>query len=114
VAQRVYFAMSGEPPMLASADVRLLGRRTVHQPTYRDGKQPPSLSASWNEFLYALVLTSGGTQTAPVTIAGFLSFFGTNWARLTAAGVIGALPIVVFAILVRKHMARGLSFGGVK
>jgi len=73
-----------------------------------------ALIQSWNEFLYALVLTSGDSQTVPVTIAGFLSFFGTNWARLTAAGVIGAVPIVVFAILVRKHMARGLSFGGVK
>ena len=73
-----------------------------------------ALIQSWNEFLYALVLTSGDSQTVPVTIAGFLSFFGTNWARLTAAGVIGALPIVIFAILVRKHMARGLSFGGVK
>ncbi|MGO1546613.1 carbohydrate ABC transporter permease [Microbacterium gubbeenense] len=73
-----------------------------------------ALIQSWNEFLYALVLTSGDSQTVPVTIAGFLSFFGTNWARLTAAGVIGALPIVIFAIIVRKHMARGLSFGGVK
>jgi ABC-type glycerol-3-phosphate transport system permease component len=73
-----------------------------------------ALIQSWNEFLYALVLTNGDNQTVPVTIAGFLSFFGTNWGRLTAAGVIGALPIVVFAILVRKHMARGLSFGGVK
>lgn len=73
-----------------------------------------ALIQSWNEFLYALVLTSGDSQTVPVTIAGFLSFFGTNWARLTAAGVIGTLPIVIFAIIVRKHMARGLSFGGVK
>jgi ABC-type glycerol-3-phosphate transport system permease component len=73
-----------------------------------------ALIQSWNEYFYALVLTSGDSKTVPVTIAGFLSFFGTNWARLTAAGVIGALPIVVFAILVRKHMARGLSFGGVK
>jgi ABC-type glycerol-3-phosphate transport system permease component len=73
-----------------------------------------ALIQSWNEFLYALVLTSGDSQTVPVTIAGFLSFFGTNWARLTAAGVIGTLPIVIFAIVVRKHMARGLSFGGVK
>lgn len=73
-----------------------------------------ALIQSWNEFLYALVLTNGDNQTVPVTIAGFLSFFGTNWGRLTAAGVIGALPIVIFAILVRKHMARGLSFGGVK
>ena len=73
-----------------------------------------ALIQSWNEFLYALVLTTGDSQTIPVTIAGFLSFFGTNWGRLTAAGVIGTIPIVIFAILVRKHMARGLSFGGVK
>jgi ABC-type glycerol-3-phosphate transport system permease component len=73
-----------------------------------------ALIQSWNEFLYALVLTNGSSETVPVTIAGFLSFFGTNWARLTAAGVIGALPIIIFAIVVRKHMARGLSFGGVK
>jgi ABC-type sugar transport system, permease component len=73
-----------------------------------------ALIQSWNEFLYALILTNGDSSTVPVTISGFLSFFGTNWARLTAAGVIGVLPIVVFAILVRKHMARGLSFGGVK
>jgi ABC-type glycerol-3-phosphate transport system permease component len=73
-----------------------------------------ALIQSWNEFMYALILTNGDSATVPVKIAGFLSFFGTNWARLTAAGVIGALPIVIFAILVRKHMARGLSFGGVK
>jgi len=73
-----------------------------------------ALIQSWNEFLYALVFTNGDSQTVPVTISGFLSFFGTNWARLTAAGVIGTLPIVIFAIIVRKHMARGLSFGGVK
>lgn len=73
-----------------------------------------ALIQSWNEFLYALVMTNGSSETVPVTISGFLSFFGTNWARLTAAGVIGALPIIIFAIVVRKHMARGLSFGGVK
>lgn len=73
-----------------------------------------ALIQSWNEFLYALVLTNSDSQTVPVTISSFLAFFGTNWGRLTAAGVIGTLPIVIFAIVVRKHMARGLSFGGVK
>jgi ABC-type glycerol-3-phosphate transport system permease component len=73
-----------------------------------------ALIQSWNEFLYALVLTNGDSQTVPVTVSSFLGFFGTNWGRLTAAGVIGTLPIVIFAIVVRKHMARGLSFGGVK
>ncbi|MCK6210553.1 carbohydrate ABC transporter permease [Georgenia sp. EYE_87] len=73
-----------------------------------------SLIQSWNEYLYALVITGGATQTVPVRVSGFLSFVGTNWSTLTAAGVIGTLPIVVFAILARKQMATGLSYGGVK
>lgn len=73
-----------------------------------------SLIQSWNEYLYALVLTGGNSQTVPVRVSSFFTFVGTNWSTLTAAGVIGTLPIVVFAILARKHMARGLSYGGVK
>ncbi|WP_129667471.1 carbohydrate ABC transporter permease [Phytoactinopolyspora endophytica] len=73
-----------------------------------------SLIQSWNEYLYALVMTGGDTQTAPVRISGFLSFVGTNWSTLTAAGVIGTLPIVAFGLLARNYLARGLSFGGVK
>lgn len=73
-----------------------------------------ALIQSWNEFLYALILTSGENQTVPVRVAGFLSFVGTNWANLTAAGVIGTLPIVIFGVLTRKYMAQGLTFGGVK
>ena len=73
-----------------------------------------ALIQSWNEFLYALILTTGDTQTVPVRVAGFLSFVGTNWANLTAAGVIATLPIVIFALLTRRYMAQGLTFGGVK
>lgn len=73
-----------------------------------------ALIQSWNEFLYALVLTTGDTQTVPVRVAGFLSFVGTNWANLTAAGVIATLPIVIFALATRRYMAQGLTFGGVK
>ena len=32
----------------------------------------------------------------------------------SAAGVIGALPIVVFSIFVQKHLVRGLTMGAVK
>jgi len=73
-----------------------------------------TLIQSWNEFLYALILTTGENQTVPVRVAGFLSFVGTNWSNLTAAGVIATLPIVIFGILTRKYMAQGLTFGGVK
>lgn len=72
------------------------------------------LIQSWNEYLYALVITGGDSQTVPVRVSSFLSFMGTNWANLTAAGVIGTLPIVIFAILARKQLARGLTYGGVK
>ncbi|MFV0429193.1 MAG: carbohydrate ABC transporter permease [Arachnia sp.] len=73
-----------------------------------------ALIQSWNEYLYALVLTGGNAQTVPVRVSSFLSFMGTNWANLTAAGVIGTIPIVIFAILARKQLARGLTYGGVK
>lgn len=73
-----------------------------------------ALIQSWNEYLYALVLTGGDSQTAPVRIASFLSFVGTNWSTLTAAGVIGTIPIVFFGLLARNYIARGLSYGGVK
>lgn len=73
-----------------------------------------ALIQSWNEYLYALVITGGDSQTVPVRVSSFLSFMGTNWANLTAAGVIGTLPIVIFAIIARKQLARGLTYGGVK
>ncbi len=73
-----------------------------------------ALIQSWNEYLYALVLTGGDFQTVPVRVASFFTFVGTNWSTLTAAGVIGTLPIIVFAILARDYMARGLSYGGIK
>jgi len=73
-----------------------------------------ALIQSWNEYLYALVLTGGDYQTVPVRVASFFTFVGTNWSTLTAAGVIGTLPIILFAILARDYMARGLSYGGIK
>jgi ABC-type glycerol-3-phosphate transport system permease component len=38
----------------------------------------------------------------------------TDWAAMTAAGVLAALPIVVFALLVQRHLVRGLTMGAVK
>ena len=68
----------------------------------------------WNEFMFASVLVSGQHETLPVVIASFLNFEGTQWGPLSAAGVVGALPMVVFALLVQRQLARGLTFGAVK
>ena len=72
------------------------------------------LIQSWNEFLFALVLTTNTSQTLPVAITSFLSFEGTNWGPLSAAGVLGMLPIVIFALIVQKNLARGFTMGAVK
>jgi ABC-type glycerol-3-phosphate transport system permease component len=68
----------------------------------------------WNEFMFASVLVSSQHATLPVVIASFLNFEGTQWGPLSAAGVVGALPMVVFALLVQRQLARGLTFGAVK
>ncbi len=68
----------------------------------------------WNEYMFASVLVSGTNATLPVVIASFLNFEGTQWGPLSAAGVVGAIPMVVFALLVQRQLARGLTFGAVK
>jgi ABC-type glycerol-3-phosphate transport system permease component len=68
----------------------------------------------WNEYMFASVLVSSQNGTLPVVIASFLNFEGTQWGPLSAAGVVGALPMVVFALLVQRQLARGLTFGAVK
>jgi multiple sugar transport system permease protein len=37
-----------------------------------------------------------------------------QWGPMAAAGVVGALPILIFALIVQRHFVRGLTFGAVK
>ena len=69
---------------------------------------------SWNDFLYALVLTSSAIKTAPVAVSGFIGQFGPEWGLMTAAGTIVLLPVFFFALALQKYIIRGLSFGGEK
>ncbi len=69
---------------------------------------------SWNEFVFALFLTSSDASTLPTSVTLFLSITGVNWGAMSAVGVITILPVMIFAMIVQKHMIRGLTFGGVK
>jgi ABC-type glycerol-3-phosphate transport system permease component len=69
---------------------------------------------SWNEFLFALVLAGGGSSTLPVGITSFLTFQGTEWGPLTAAGTLVMIPILIFCLLVQKPLVRGMTLGAVK
>lgn len=69
---------------------------------------------SWNEFTFALFLTGVNARTLPTTVTFFLSVTGVIWGEMAAVGVVTALPVLIFAMLVQKYMIRGLTFGAVK
>lgn len=71
---------------------------------------------TWNEFVFALILTRSDAVTAPVAIAYFLGFEGqgVGWGRISAGGILMLIPVIVFAIIVRKYLVKGLLVGAVK
>ena len=69
---------------------------------------------SWNEFLFALILTRSEARTAPVEAANFMTGFGVRWGAMMATGTLIVLPVVVFAAIVSRHLVRGLTMGAVK
>ena len=73
------------------------------------------LIVSWNEFLFALVLTqTDASMTLPVGIAGRVTQYEIKWGVMSAAGAVAIVPILVFAMAMQKYLARGLSLGAVK
>jgi multiple sugar transport system permease protein len=68
---------------------------------------------SWNEFAFALFLTSSDAHTLPTTVTLFLSVTGVVWGEMSAVGVITILPVLVFSMVVQRFMIRGLTFGAV-
>ncbi|MEM3658721.1 MAG: carbohydrate ABC transporter permease [Candidatus Hadarchaeum sp.] len=69
---------------------------------------------SWNEFLFALVLTRSHAMTLPVAIAGMREAHGLMWGAVSAAATMATLPVLVMAIVLQKYLVRGLALGAVK
>lgn len=69
---------------------------------------------SWNDFIYAVILTSGSDTTLPVMIAGYITNKATYWGRIAAAGTLVIAPPFIFGFIVQRHLAEGLSAGAVK
>lgn len=70
--------------------------------------------ASWNEFLFALLLTSVRAQTTPIAIANFQTQFGLDWGAMTALATIYSVPVILLTILLQRHIVAGLTLGAVK
>lgn len=70
---------------------------------------------SWNEFLFALILSvSKNSKTLPVAAGDFITAYAINWGPLFACGVIILIPVIVFTLIVQKYIARGLTLGALK
>ena len=68
----------------------------------------------WNSFTFALLLGGGHTQTSTVSMTQFLASDTVHYGWVAAAALICALPEIILALLIQKHLVRGLSFGAVK
>lgn len=73
-----------------------------------------SLIASWNNFIFVLILGGKDTITLPMAVYSFVSFEDVNWGGLTAAATVITVPILVLSIIVQRYLAGGLTMGAVK
>jgi multiple sugar transport system permease protein len=69
---------------------------------------------SWNEYAFAVLLTSGNSQTTPPFIPFIIGEGGQDWPAVAAGTTLFLVPIVVFTILLRKLLLRGITFGAVR
>jgi multiple sugar transport system permease protein len=107
-----------EEAAMVDGDSRLTALRRVVLPLAAPGLAATaifSVIATYNDFLLALSLTSTpAAQTVPVGVSTLIGKIQIEYGPMAAAGVVGAVPIVIFALLVQRHFVRGLTLGAVK
>src|ERR1700746_3913431 len=69
---------------------------------------------AWNEYAFAVLLTSGVAQTMPPFIPFIIGEGGEDWPAVAAGTTLFIIPIVCFTVLLRKHLLRGITFGAVR
>lgn len=69
---------------------------------------------SWNDFLFSLILAGSNVKTAPLTLNGYVTGFGTEWGPLCAGACILLLPVFALSFKLHEHMIASPTQGGVK
>ena len=69
---------------------------------------------SWNEFLFALILSGVKAKTLPVVIAGLNTDAGPLYGEMSAAAVMVMLPNIVMTVALQRYLVQGLTLGAVK
>jgi multiple sugar transport system permease protein len=69
---------------------------------------------SWNEFLFAYILTRDVARTITVGVESFFTLRGILWGPVAAAATISVVPMLIFVLVLQRYMVRGLTFGAVR
>jgi multiple sugar transport system permease protein len=74
-----------------------------------------ALILTWNEFLFALLLTGSDTRTVPVAMARAMGGqLGVDWGLLAAIITLFLVPVFAVTYMLQNHLLRGVTFGTVK
>jgi multiple sugar transport system permease protein len=69
---------------------------------------------AWNELVLASILTSRTTRTLPYAVFLYIKDTGIEWGELMAAGVLVAIPPLIFTFVAARQIISGLTSGAVK
>ena len=69
---------------------------------------------AWNEFILSFILTNRVTRTLPAAISNYITDTGVEWGKIMAAGLLIALPPLIFTFVAAKQIITGLTAGAVK
>jgi multiple sugar transport system permease protein len=69
---------------------------------------------AWNEYAFALMLTSEKARTAPPSIATMLGSGGLEWSAIAAGSLGFLIPVVIVTFALREYLLRGVTFGAVR
>ncbi len=73
-----------------------------------------ALIFAWNEYAFALLLTSENARTAPPAIATMLGRGGIEWSAIAAGTLTFLIPVIIIAFALRKYLLRGVTFGAIR
>lgn len=69
---------------------------------------------TWNEYLFALILTFENSATVPLLLAAQVTGTGVQWWRMSVLALMGIVPSIVCALLLERYIRTGLFAGGIK
>jgi len=69
---------------------------------------------AWNEYAFALVLARRVSQTVPAWLPYQMGVLGYDWAAAAAGTFLFLIPAMIFTIILRNHLVRGITFGAIR